>query len=279
MKTWTIIKKEYKQIVKKKSFVIATILTPLLMAGFIFLPLLLNKVGRDEKTIEIIDFSGIVQEPFIKRSRGNEMVEKTLKLSFKNIEVKDRKQYKLIQEYEQATKAGTGPQPIRHAGGLPEDKKSSQDQASRQIMDFAHSDRNFPLLEEHRDKILQKKIDGIIIIPEDIKENRRIFFCALNISDFGMNEYISSTVQKIISEKILTEQGIELEIVEEAIRDVHRRTIKVKKEGTKESSSGLEYIMSIFMLTILFSVLMAYGQLIMRGVIEEKNNRIVEVLI
>jgi ABC-2 type transport system permease protein len=41
----------------------------------------------------------------------------------------------------------------------------------------------------------------------------------------------------------------------------------------------MEYLMAIFMLTILFSIIMAYGQLIMRGVLEEKNNRIVEILI
>jgi ABC-2 type transport system permease protein len=247
MKAWTIIKKEYKQIVKKKSFVIATVLTPLLMAGFIFLPMLLTKVGRDEKIIEIVDFSGIVQKQFIKRSRENTEVEKTLKLSFKNIEAKDRAQYELIKEYEKNAV-----------------NKENDD---------------FPLLPEHRKKILEKKIDGIIIIPGDVTASRRIFFCALNISDFGTNEYISSTVQKIISEKILTEQDIELKIVAEAIRDISLGTFKVKKESTKETSSGMEYMMSIFMLTILFSVLMAYGQLIMRGVIEEKNNRIVEVLI
>lgn len=247
MKAWTIIKKEYIQIVKKKSFVIATILTPLLMAGFIFLPMLLTRVGREEKTIEIADFSGIIQEQFIKRSEENKEVKNTLKLKFRATAVKDSEQGDLIKEYEK-----------KIAGGV---------------------DADFPLLPEHKQKILEKKIDGLIIIPDDVKDTRRIFFCALNISDFGTNEYISSTVQKILSEKILTEQDIELEIVAEAIRDIRLGTFKVKKEGTKQSSSGMEYMMSIFMLAILFSVLMAYGQLTMRGVIEEKNNRIVEVLI
>lgn len=247
MKAWTIIQKEYKQIVKKKSFVIATILTPALMAGFIFLPLLLTKVGREEKTIEIADFSGIIQEQFMKRSEEDKEVKNTLKLKFKNTMVEAGKQDELIREYESKISKG--------------------------------DETDFPLLPEYRKKILEKKIDGLIIIPDDLKNTRRIFFCALNISDFGTNEYISSTVQKILSEKILTEEDIELKIVEEAIRDIKLGTFKVKKEGTKETSSGMEYMMSIFMLFILFSVLMAYGQLTMRGVIEEKNNRIVEVLI
>jgi ABC-2 type transport system permease protein len=112
-----------------------------------------------------------------------------------------------------------------------------------------------------------------------VKESRRVYFCALNISDFETNRYITVTVQKILSEKILRERDIDLKIVAEAIRDVNLGTFKVKKEGTTRVSSGMEYMMSIFMMTILFSIIMAYGQLIMRGVIEEKNSRIVEVLI
>ncbi|MCK4766327.1 MAG: ABC transporter permease [Candidatus Aminicenantes bacterium] len=247
MKAWTIIKKEYKQIVKKKSFVISTILTPLMMAAFIFLPMLLTRMGREEKTIEIADFSGIVQEQFIKKSAEDRVVENILKLKFRSTADKYSSQDELVKEYE--TKI------------------------------YKKEDVDFPLLPEHKEKILKKEIAGLVIIPGDVQQSRRVYFCALNVSDFGTNEYISATVEKILSEKILTEQNIELKIVEEAIRDVNLGTFKVKKDGTKKRSSGMEYMMSIFMLTILFSILMAYGQLIMRGVIEEKNNRIVEVLI
>ncbi len=250
MKIWTIIKKEYKQIVKKKSFVIATILTPLLMAAFIFLPMLLTKVGREEKTIVIEDYSGIVLQPFEEKSKTSKEVKTVLKLKFKGTSAepgKSKEQNRLIKEYEQKLA----------------EKKEAQLQ----------------LIPEYKNKVLEKEIDGLILIPENVRETRRVYFCALNISDFGTNKYISSTVQKILSERILTEQDIDLNIVAEAIRDVNLGTFKVKKEGTTKVSSGMEYMMSIFMLTILFSIIMAYGQLIMRGVIEEKNNRIVEVLI
>jgi ABC-2 type transport system permease protein len=247
MKMVTIIKKEYKQIVKKKSFAIATILTPLMMAGFIFLPMLLTKMGRDEKVIEIADYSGMVAQQFITRSSDSKEVKEVLKLKFQAVIDKNNQQKELLQQYESTINQKEEP--------------------------------TIKLLPEFKEMILEKKIDGLILVPENVKETRRIYYCALNISDFGTNKYITSTIQKILSEKILTEQNIELKIVEEAIRDIHMGTFKVKKEGTQKSTSGMEYMMSIFMLTILFSVIMAYGQLIMRGVIEEKNNRIVEVLI
>ena len=247
MKIWTIIKKEYKQIVKKKTFVFLTILTPIMMAGIIFLPLLLTRVGREEKTILIEDYSGIVQKSFEVKSKANKEAKTVLKLKFKGTKTKSEEQNQLIKEYEQ--------------------KISDKLKAELQ------------LISQYKQEILDKTIDGLIFIPENIKETRRVYFCALNISDFGTNKYIASMVQKILSEKILTDQDIDLKIVEEAIRDVKLGTFKVKKEGTTRISSGMEYMMSIFMLTILFTIIMTYGQLIMRGVIEEKNNRIVEVLI
>lgn len=250
MKIGTIIKKEYREIVKKKSFLISTILTPVLMAGFILLPMLLMKVVREEKVIEIIDYSGLIQQQLLERSQRSIKAALQLKLKFQAVKDQDReltKQNDLIKAYEK--------------------KVANNEEASLE------------LLPQYKQEILDKKIDGLILVPENLKKTRNIYFCALNISDFAANQLISSTVQKILSERILTDKNIELQIVEDAIRDIRLGTFKVKKEGTTRGSSGMDYMMSIFLLTILFTIIMAYGQLIMRGVIEEKNNRIIEVLI
>jgi ABC-2 type transport system permease protein len=224
MKSMTIIKKEYRMIVKKKSFVISTILTPALMAAFIFLPMLMAKYGRGQKSIDVVDLSGLVGEEFIDNSST---VKETLK--FRLAPMSNRTESEWITLY--------------------------------------------------RQKILDKSVDGFLLVPTDVRENRRVQFFALNISDFETNKYISSTVQKIVARQIMSEQRIDPAVVKEAIRSVNLDTFKVKKEGVTKTSSGTEYLMSIFMLTILFSIIVAYGQLIMRGVLEEKSSRIVEVLI
>lgn len=194
------------------------------MAGFIFLPMLITKVGRGIKNIAIADLSGMIQTEFIQKSQE---VQKTLR--FFAVESKNQTKDNLIEVYKK--------------------------------------------------KILDKEVDGFLLIPKDIKKARQISFFALNISDFETNKYIGSAVQKIISRQILDEQQIDPEIVEEATRSINFETFKVKKDRVTKASSGMEYLMSIFMLTILFSIIMAYGQLIMRGVLEEKSNRIIEILI
>jgi ABC-2 type transport system permease protein len=250
MKICTIIKKEYKQIVKKKSFIISTILSPILMAGFIFLPIFLQKAGREVKKIEVSDFSGLIQKQFIEESNKSKRVKEALKLNFTNIIKTDQKQNDLIKVYE------------------------------KNILN--KKDSNFQLIPEYKKKILDKIIDGLILIPENVKKTRQIYFCASNISDFETNKYISSKIQKILSASILKEKIDDpkiVEIVEKATQNIKPTLFIVKKEGTTKSRSEIPYIMSIFMLTLLFSIIMAYGQLIMRGIIEEKNNRIAEVLI
>lgn len=250
MKICTIIKKEYKQIVKKKSFIISTILSPILMAGFMFLPILLQKAGREVKTIEVSDFSELIQKQFIEESNKSKRVKDALKLNFTNIIKTDQKQNDLIKVYE------------------------------KNILN--KKDSNFQLIPEYKKKILDKIIDGLILIPENVKKTRQIYFCASNISDFETNKYISSKIQKILSANILKEKIGDpkiVEIVEKATQNIKPTLFIVKKEGTTKSRSEIPYIMSIFMLTLLFSIIMAYGQLIMRGIIEEKNNRIAEVLI
>ena len=57
-KLFAVIKKEYKVIVKKKSFIVMTVLTPVLMAGMMFVPVLLMRVGRTDKTIAVADYAG-----------------------------------------------------------------------------------------------------------------------------------------------------------------------------------------------------------------------------
>ena len=250
MKFIAIIKKEYREIVKKKSFIISTILTPVIMAVFMFLPVMLMKMGKGEKTIQVADYSGFIYE-------------------------------KLIQN--EKTPASDKAVPGKRKADFNRDyfDKNSRTEGSKLI--FKKIATTEPaadkLLEQNIQAIRAKKIDGFLLIPEAIKKDRKLFYYSGNISDFETNRYIQATIRTIVSKQILIEKQVNPEIVNEATRDIEFETIKVKKEGTAKSSAGIEYTMSLFMLAILFSILMGYGQLIMRGVLEEKNSRIIEILI
>lgn len=63
-----IIGREFNERVRKKSFIITTLLMPLLMVGLMFAPMLIMKYsGGDEKHIAVIDESGLISPQAAKR--------------------------------------------------------------------------------------------------------------------------------------------------------------------------------------------------------------------
>jgi len=250
MKLIAIIKKEYREIVRKKSFIISTVLTPLIMAAFMFLPVMLMKMGKGEKTIRVADYSGFIFEQMVKIKKvpANE---------------KNRPERKGVSGNRDYFDNNTG----------------AEGSKLKFVKIVADGLTPAELLNRNIQAIRDKTIDGFLMIPHDVKKDRKLYYYSGNISDFDTNRYIQASIRTVISRQILIEKQIDPEIVNEATRDIDFETIKVKKEGTAKSSAGIEYMMSLFMLAILFSILMGYGQLIMRGVLEEKNSRIIEILI
>ena len=125
-------------------------------------------------------------------------------------------------------------------------------------------------------------LDAIIIIPRDVDSTG-----VVNIFSEGtITPALVSSVRNVLADTIetahLTAMGIPniQEMVDKAHVDVDVRSIKWSETGDEQESStdvamGLGLMLSIF--TYMF-VLM-YGAMIMNSVIEEKTNRIVEVVV
>lgn len=240
-----VIKKEYKIIVKKKSFIIMTVLTPVLMAGMMFVPVLLMKMGRTEKKIAVADYAGgYYQELSAKPAANKEAKKGGIDLN-----------------------AMDSPQMPEEAGRIT-------------FQAVTLEGRDAPaLVKEFEQKVLKKEIDGLLLIPADVKASRQVSYYSTSVSDFTTIKFIESTLRTAISKQLLLEKQIDPTVVDEATREIDMETFKVKKEGTTKSDSGMDYMMSLFMIVILFMVLINYGQMIMRGVLEEKTSRISELLI
>lgn len=76
-KLLTVLRKEYLERVKSKSFVIGTVLGPALMSMLILLPVLLaDKGGQDQKIVGVVDLTGAMFEPLQENleARGQENV-------------------------------------------------------------------------------------------------------------------------------------------------------------------------------------------------------------
>lgn len=212
-KIWIIIQREYLSRVKKKSFVIMTILGPVLMAALFIVPVYLANVSDQKKTIGILDETGI----FYSKFQSNSSV------SF----------VPLFTDYEGA-------------------KKQLDDETLNAFLHIPKEVINTP----STIKLISKKDVGISIISQ-----------------------MEATINKEMEAHKLAMSGIDKKVLDD-IR-VHVKINTLTYEGGKEtqSFSEISYILGFVAGFLIYMVIFMFGSQVMRGIIEEKTSRIVEIIV
>lgn len=131
--------------------------------------------------------------------------------------------------------------------------------------------------------IADDRYDAVIFIGQDIVENPSN--AALYNRDAGSMEVemlASNAIKKVVEDERLKAYSIEnlSKILDEVSVDVHLSTLRIDESGNQESfSSGVSYGMGMVMTFVLYMFLLLYGQMVMTSIIEEKNNRVLELVV
>lgn len=210
-----IIGREFNERVRKKSFIITTLLMPILMIALMVAPALIMELSQgDQKRIAVIDESGLVLPQL--ESDGTILFEPT--------------DYTV----EEARKALANHFAVLHIG--------REVTSSHTVQLYANSSTSMSLEANIRSQIER------IIEAEKLKQ------------------YAIEDLDKILAE---VETSISLQ------------TLRNDKEESEQSSSSsivatvLGYILGF----VLYMFLLIYGAMVMQSVIEEKNTRVLEVMV
>lgn len=134
------------------------------------------------------------------------------------------------------------------------------------------------LRKELSQKVLSKDLAAYIFIPQNISEGGIAEYISQHVSDFDKLKNINEVLNSVVIEKRLRKEGLEPQKIAQYIRRVALKTIKVTKRGEEEETGGT-FVYSYLLVIILYMTLFFYGAIIMRGVIEEKNSRVVEIVL
>lgn len=210
-----VIEREYMERVKKKSFIITTILMPILMLVLMALPaLIMNFAGTSSTTVAVIDNTGKI---------------------FSQLRSED--------------------------------------------------DLTFiPTPELSVDSALTREgVDGVLVIPANIFDNKKatLRYYSNGPTSIGTEGTISSEINTIVETERLKAYNIDNinEILADVKSDVGITTIRADKDSEESSSSMFSYGIGIAMTFVLYMFLLIYGQMVMTSIIEEKGNRVLEVVV
>jgi ABC-2 type transport system permease protein len=211
-KTLIIIKREYLSRVKKRSFIVMTILGPILMASLMIVPFFISKLESDQKIIDVVD-----KTPYYHNMGSNSSIK----------------------------------------------------------FNYLHTD-----IETAIKNFDESKTSAILYIPAPSasEPTTAILYYSNKQPGNTVTSYVHDKMKYSYGNSKLIELfGIEKEKIDKAKTDISIVSENIKT-GVKNLPMATNIIGYVAGFLIYFSIFM-YGSQVMRGVIEEKTSRIVEVIV
>ena len=126
-------------------------------------------------------------------------------------------------------------------------------------------------------------IDAVLVIPENILTGNRsgLKYYANGPSSVGTETGIVDQINSIIETERLKGYNIANldDILESVKSNVSLTTVRADKDSEESNSSMFSYGVGIGMTFVLYMFLLIYGQMVMTSIIEEKGNRVLEVVV
>ena len=210
-----IIKREYLERVRRKSFIITTLLMPLFLVIMMVLPgLIMVFSGPEEKTIAVVDASGVIAPTL---HGGDEITFKTISADVSVDSIKKLEDY-----------------------------------------------------------------DAVLYISGNIVNNpNEVQLFTRSAPSMATEQFISGQLEDAI--RSIRKKNFDIpnidEILERIDVDVSLTTYRIDSEEEKETSSVVAYFIALAAAMILYMFILIYGQMVMTSIIEEKNNRVLEVVV
>ena len=129
-----------------------------------------------------------------------------------------------------------------------------------------------------KQQVQEEGLQAYIIVPEDILDGGEILLYSRGGSGLAFERGVSRDFRPIITKHRLLRVGTDTMVIDLVKQGVSITSLKLTEKGIEqdasEASAAIGYVagFAIYMLIFL------YGSMVMRGVIEEKTNRIVEVI-
>jgi ABC-2 type transport system permease protein len=249
-KTFAVLKREYLQAVRKKSFIILTLLMPVLFGALIFIPALLMARTFERKTVVVVDGTGRLE----------------------------------------ATIAGAREEFLAGDGGTANELEEAA--APSELFDARYVDASGtgdireaanPYILNMRAKNLpdDEKVDAVLTVPFDAFESSEepMVYYSRASTDLIARERLGRLINNEIQKARLVASGVPAEQVEALLARVPLDGMQVTRSGEEKKGGELDFIVAFMFAGLLLIPTLVYGTEVMRSVLQEKTDRVVEILV
>src|SRR4029077_136309 len=239
-KMLAVFKREYLAAVRKKMFIFMTLFFPVLMAGMMVVPGLMMAKGLGEKTVSVIDGTRPLRDAFTGFDTGASVGGAR----------RDLRQQLTIEYVDSRGKA--------------------VDEVAKPYLARLAADRRSAA-----------KLDAVLLIPADAFDgkNSKMTFYSRAATDIITQERLARMANRAIQRHPLTSRGIAPDALDSMMREVPTEGVQLSRTGEQKKGGELNFVIGFIFAALLLIPSLVYGLEIMRGIIQEKSDRVVEILV
>jgi ABC-2 type transport system permease protein len=247
-KLWAVLKREYRETVRKPSFLIMTVLAPFLFGALMLVPALLATRGMGERKVAVLDGTGRLRTA-VESLAGGAPGERSAFARGRG------------------ASAPTGRIVAEYVDLFTVDPKNAVG----------------PYLErlslERTPK--ERRLDGVLLVPADAFERplTHLTYFSRSAADLLAEEQLGRAVNRALQRERLAARGLPPSELELILAPLPVETVQVTKSGQERRGGEGSFVLAMLFLALLFVPSLVYGQEVMRGVIQEKTDRVVELLV
>ena len=234
-----IARREYLERVKTRSFLVMTILIPVLMFAVTVLPsMLMMKVSGEARHFVVVASD---------TATGELIRDQLLKAPEEQSKTEDQRSEK---------RRGPSPQKLNAVVDVSTD---TSDAARASLTD----------------KVKQKQLDGVVFATGDALAARKVPFVTRDISSFTTQEQIKSAITQAVRESSLKSKGLTAAEIKNILEPVDLNT----QSPTGGGNPLIVFFTVFSMVMIMYVTVLLYGINVMRAILEEKTSRVMEVML
>lgn len=133
--------------------------------------------------------------------------------------------------------------------------------------------------EQLKAAVEKEELQAYIIIPENVLEEGIVTMYSKGGSGIAFKSAISDKIEPLITKARLTTAGTDTAVVAIVQKGITINALKISDKGVEADSSAASAALGYGVGFVIYMLIFIYGAMVMRGVVEEKANRIVEVII
>ena len=127
--------------------------------------------------------------------------------------------------------------------------------------------------------LLKSDADFLLYIPKNYNDKNNIEIISEKKPGLSVLDDIQDEMVNVLQNKRLIDAGIDTAVINKAKAKVIINAKQLTAEGEKDASVGATFVVGFVAAFLIYISLFIYGTQVMRGVIEEKTTRIIEVIV